>query len=94
MNRAKKNAVKYNGNTLYKPLLVLGKYAPPQHTVKVVCEPGQAIFGRRYEDALLALFTDARGRSEDTSNVEFLPHSSLVFSNLKVDAKTSSAACR
>jgi len=92
LGRGKKNTAKYNGNTLYKPSLVFGKYAPPQQSVAVVSEPSptqlqkmQAIFKRRYANELLAPFASARGRSEDTSNVEFLPQPSLVFSNLKPD---------
>lgn len=99
LSRVKKNAVKYNGNTLYKPSLVFGKYAPPQQTVNVVSEPSpkqldkmQAIFKRRYASALEAPFASARGRSEDTSNVEFLAQPSLVFANLKPDAATGVVA--
>ena len=99
LSRVKKNAVKYNGNTLYKPSLVFGKYAPPQQTVNVVSEPSpkrldkmHAIFKRRYASALEAPFASARGRSEDTSNVEFLAQPSLVFANLKPDAATGVVA--
>jgi len=99
LGRAKKNAAKYNGNTLYKPSMVFGKYAPPQQSVSVVSEPSpttfqkmQAIFKRRYANELMAPFASTNGRSEDTSNVEFLPQPSLVFSNLRPDPETGVVA--
>ena len=106
LSRVKKNAVKYNGNTLYKPSLVFGKYAPPQQTVNVVSEPSpkrldkmHAIFKRRYASALEAPFASARGRSEDTSSHRWCsptssPTRPRAWWRCRASKRSSSAACR
>lgn len=92
LNRSKKSTVKYNGNLLYKPSLILGKYAPPQMTSKVVSEPSpramnriQAVFGKRYNNNLEAAFKSEALKCEDSASVEFLPQPSMVFTNLRPD---------
>eukprot|EP00486_Rosalina_sp_Unknown_P013750 CAMPEP_0201592464 /NCGR_PEP_ID=MMETSP0190_2-20130828/190352_1 /ASSEMBLY_ACC=CAM_ASM_000263 /TAXON_ID=37353 /ORGANISM="Rosalina sp." /LENGTH=1532 /DNA_ID=CAMNT_0048051251 /DNA_START=647 /DNA_END=5242 /DNA_ORIENTATION=- len=94
LNRGKKKTEKVNGNQLYQPSLIMGKYAAPQDIPNVANEPSpkqlekiQAIFKSRYDNILEESFASEFRKSDDTSNVEFLPQPSLVFSNLKPDDK-------
>ena len=94
LGRNKKKTEKYNGNQLYAPSLIFGKYAAPQDIRNVANEPSpvqlekiQAIFKSRYENILEESFAAQFGKCDDTSNVEFLPQPSLVFSNLKPNDK-------
>eukprot|EP01083_Nonionella_stella_P016822 46962_1 len=97
LNRNKsKKLEKVNGNMLYTPSLLFGKYAAPQLVKELQHEPipkavekTQAIFKLRYDNVLEDSFgVDVGYKCEDTSNVEFLSQCSLVFSNLKPDKAT------
>eukprot|EP01083_Nonionella_stella_P280997 956133_1 len=96
LNRSRNKKLEKNpGNNLYLPSMIFGKYAPPQEIPIAVNEPTpqqiqkiQAIFKSRYDNILEESFGAANAKSDDTSNVEFLPQPSLIFSNLRPDKST------
>jgi len=94
LNRNKKKFERYNGNNLYAPSLLFGRLAPPQAQPIAAQEPTpppaqhvHSLFKSRYDDVLQESFAADIANAIDTSNVEFLPQSSLVFSNLRPDAQ-------